>query len=257
MAGTHRAMLAGYDKTGIGDLAQALHDLGWQIISTGGTAAAVRAAGVPVTEVADLTGSPEMFNGRVKTLHPIVHGGILYRRGIDDADAERYGIPNIEHDADGPEDDARGAPGGVLGVGQRVDHPEELDDRTRPAVRDHQRHRPRRALDLGARLADEVQALRTDIDEVVGIAVDPLLAALPVVAMPPVFDQFGEEIRIGAGRPATIVGDRRLPRIGADEDRIAGRRERREGERHGPYATLHLKEQVSRRRVPWPRSGCA
>ena len=96
MAGTHRAMLAVYDKTGIGDLAQALHDLGWQIISTGGTAAAVRAAGVPVTEVADLTGSPEMFNGRVKTLHPIVHGGILYRRGIDDADAERYGIPNID-----------------------------------------------------------------------------------------------------------------------------------------------------------------
>ena len=55
----------------------------------------MRAAGVPVTEVAELTGSPEMFNGRVKTLHPIVHGGILYRRGIDDADAEQYGVPNI------------------------------------------------------------------------------------------------------------------------------------------------------------------
>ena len=91
-----RAMLAVYDKRGIPELAKALHELGWQIVSTGGTAATVRNAGIPVTEVAELTGSPEMFNGRVKTLHPIVHGGILYRRGIDDADAEKYGVPNID-----------------------------------------------------------------------------------------------------------------------------------------------------------------
>ena len=90
------AMLAVYDKAGIGDFARALHEIGWSIVSTGGTAAAVRDAGVPVTEVADLTGSPEMFNGRVKTLHPIVHGGILYRRGIDDADAAQYEIPAID-----------------------------------------------------------------------------------------------------------------------------------------------------------------
>ena len=97
MADTTRyAMLAVYDKAGIGDFARALSDLGWSILSTGGTAAAVRAAGVEVTEVADLTGSPEMFNGRVKTLHPIVHGGILYRRGIDEADAEKYGVPAID-----------------------------------------------------------------------------------------------------------------------------------------------------------------
>ena len=95
---THRAMLAVYDKSGIGDLARALHDLGWEIVSTGGTAAAVRAAGVPVIEVADLTGSPEMFGGRVKTLHPKVHGGILYRRGLaaDEAEAKQYAVPNID-----------------------------------------------------------------------------------------------------------------------------------------------------------------
>ena len=94
----HRAMLAVYDKAGIGDLARALHDLGWEIVSTGGTAAAVRAANVPVTEVADLTGSPEMFNGRVKTLHPKVHGGILYRRGHpdDEREAQENEIPNID-----------------------------------------------------------------------------------------------------------------------------------------------------------------
>ncbi len=99
MAGTvRRAMLAVYDKRGIPELATALHEMGWQIISTGGTAAAVRAAGVPVTEVAELTGSPEMFGGRVKTLHPMIHGGILYRRGLaeDEAQAEEFGIPNID-----------------------------------------------------------------------------------------------------------------------------------------------------------------
>src|SRR5580704_16853598 len=73
----------------------------------------------------------------------------------------------------------------VLGMSQRIDDVQELDDRARPAMGDYQRQRPRRALDLAAGLADEVQALRADIDQVVGPAVDRLLAALPVVAVPP------------------------------------------------------------------------
>ena len=97
----------------------------------------------------------------------------------------------------------------VLGMGERVDDVQELDDRARPAVGDHQRQRPRRILDLGARFADEMQALRADIDQVVGPAVDRLLAALPVVAVAPVVDQFGQEIGIGAGGPRAVVGDRR------------------------------------------------
>ncbi len=89
----------------------------------------------------------------------------------------------------------------VLGMGQRVDDVQELDDRARPAMRDDQRQRPRRILDLGAGLADEVQALRTDIDQVVRPAVDRFLAALPVVAVPPVVDQLGQESGIGARGP--------------------------------------------------------
>ena len=112
----------------------------------------------------------------------------------------------------------------ALGMGERVDDVEELDDRARPAVGDDQRHRPRRVLDLGARLADEVQALRADIDQVVGPAVDRLLAALPVVAMAPVVDQAVEEFGIGAGRPCAVVGDRRWSAAsgaGARRDRSA------------------------------------
>jgi hypothetical protein len=66
---------------------------------------------------------------------------------------------------------------------------------------DDKRHRPRRALDLGSGLADEMQALPADIDQVIGPAVDRLLAAVPVVAVAPVVDQLGQEIRIGAGGP--------------------------------------------------------
>ena len=94
-----------------------------------------------------------------------------------------------------------------LGMGQRIDDVQELDDRARPAVRDHQRQRPRRVLDLGAGLADEVQPLRADIDQVVRPAVDRLLAALPVVAVPPVVDQLGQEAGIGAGGPRAVVGN--------------------------------------------------
>jgi phosphoribosylaminoimidazolecarboxamide formyltransferase/IMP cyclohydrolase len=71
------ALLSVYDKTGVVDLASGLHAAGWRIISSGGTAAAIAAAGVPVTDVADLTGTPAILGHRVVTLHPRIHGGIL------------------------------------------------------------------------------------------------------------------------------------------------------------------------------------
>jgi phosphoribosylaminoimidazolecarboxamide formyltransferase / IMP cyclohydrolase len=72
-----RAILSVYDKTGLVDLAQGLVDLGWELVASGGTARALRLAGLPALDVADITGAPEMLGGRVKTLHPAVHGGIL------------------------------------------------------------------------------------------------------------------------------------------------------------------------------------
>jgi phosphoribosylaminoimidazolecarboxamide formyltransferase / IMP cyclohydrolase len=75
-----RALLSCFDKTGIAELGRALHDLGVELISTGSTAGVLREAGVPVTEVAEVTGFPECLDGRVKTLHPAVHAGILADR---------------------------------------------------------------------------------------------------------------------------------------------------------------------------------
>ncbi|HEX5388031.1 MAG TPA: bifunctional phosphoribosylaminoimidazolecarboxamide formyltransferase/IMP cyclohydrolase [Gemmatimonadales bacterium] len=75
-----RALLSVSDKRGIVGFAQGLVDLGWEIVSTGGTAAALRKAGVPVTTVEEVTGFPELLDGRVKTLHPRVHAGLLARR---------------------------------------------------------------------------------------------------------------------------------------------------------------------------------
>ena len=72
-----RALLAVYDKTGVVAFARALRELEVQLVSSGGTAATLREAGIEVTEVADLTGFPEMLGGRVKTLHPAIHGGLL------------------------------------------------------------------------------------------------------------------------------------------------------------------------------------
>ena len=93
-----RALLAVYDKGGIADFAAGLAALGWDLVATGNTRRVIAGAGVPVREVSDLTGSPEMLGGRVKTLHPLVHGGLLYRRGHeqDEAEIERYGIPAID-----------------------------------------------------------------------------------------------------------------------------------------------------------------
>ncbi|HVQ77703.1 MAG TPA: bifunctional phosphoribosylaminoimidazolecarboxamide formyltransferase/IMP cyclohydrolase [Candidatus Binatia bacterium] len=80
MRPVRRALISVHDKVGVADLARGLHELGIEIVSTGGTARLLRAAGVPVVDVADVTGFPEMLDGRVKTLHPAVHGGILARR---------------------------------------------------------------------------------------------------------------------------------------------------------------------------------
>src|SRR4029079_15439145 len=75
-----RALISVSDKRGIIPFAQGLIDLGWEIISTGGTATALRNAQLPVTAVDTVTGFPELLDGRVKTLHPLIHGGLLARR---------------------------------------------------------------------------------------------------------------------------------------------------------------------------------
>jgi len=93
-----RAILSVSDKTGIVELARGLNELQVQIISTGGTARTLSQAGVEVTQISDYTGSPEILGGRVKTLHPKVHGGILFRRE-DQAqmhEAVQHGIPPID-----------------------------------------------------------------------------------------------------------------------------------------------------------------
>ncbi len=91
-----RALISVSDKTGITDFAQALHNKGVEILSTGGTAKLLADKGIPVIEVSDHTGFPEMMAGRVKTLHPKIHGGILGRRGEDDAVMSEQGIPPID-----------------------------------------------------------------------------------------------------------------------------------------------------------------
>ena len=81
MAKIKRALISVFDKAGLIPFAQALLSAGIELISTGGTARALREAGLSVTELSDFTGFPEMLDGRVKTLHPKVHGALLYRRG--------------------------------------------------------------------------------------------------------------------------------------------------------------------------------
>ena len=76
-----RALLSVADKEGLAPFAAALEVLGFEILSTGGTAKALRAAGISVTDVATITDFPEIMDGRVKTLHPHIHGGLLARRG--------------------------------------------------------------------------------------------------------------------------------------------------------------------------------
>ena len=93
-----RALLSVYDKEGLVELAQGLSDLGWELVASGNTAARLAEAGIAHTEVAELTGSPEMLGGRVKTLHPKIHGGILADRTNPEhlADLEANGIGAID-----------------------------------------------------------------------------------------------------------------------------------------------------------------
>ena len=93
-----RALLSVSDKEGIVEFAKGLEELGWQILSTGGTFKLLKENGIKATEVSEFTASPEMFEGRVKTLHPKIHGGILHKR--DDAthvaQAKEHGIEGID-----------------------------------------------------------------------------------------------------------------------------------------------------------------
>ncbi|MBS0337750.1 MAG: bifunctional phosphoribosylaminoimidazolecarboxamide formyltransferase/IMP cyclohydrolase [Proteobacteria bacterium] len=91
-----RALVSVSDKTGIVDFARELAGFGVEILSTGGTAKLLAESGVPVVEVSDYTGFPEMMDGRVKTLHPKVHGGLLGRRGVDEDVMAEHGIPPID-----------------------------------------------------------------------------------------------------------------------------------------------------------------
>ena len=93
-----RALVSVYDKTGLTELATALHAAGVELVSTGSTASTIAAAGVPVTRVEDLTGFPECLDGRVKTLHPRVHAGVLAdtRRPEHLAQLDELGIAPFE-----------------------------------------------------------------------------------------------------------------------------------------------------------------
>ncbi|MCW5893522.1 MAG: bifunctional phosphoribosylaminoimidazolecarboxamide formyltransferase/IMP cyclohydrolase [bacterium] len=98
MAKITRALLSVSDKRGVVELARALHGYGVQLLSTGGTARALADAGLPVTQVSDFTGFPEMLDGRVKTLHPKIHGGLLGRRDLPEHTTamQKHGIEPID-----------------------------------------------------------------------------------------------------------------------------------------------------------------
>ncbi|WP_024851796.1 bifunctional phosphoribosylaminoimidazolecarboxamide formyltransferase/IMP cyclohydrolase [Hydrogenovibrio kuenenii] len=96
MKPVRRALISVSDKTGILEFAQSLSSMGVAILSTGGTYKVLSEAGLPVTEVSEYTGFPEMMDGRVKTLHPKIHGGLLGRRGKDDAIMNEHGIDPID-----------------------------------------------------------------------------------------------------------------------------------------------------------------
>jgi len=91
-----RALISVSDKTGVVEFAKTLANKGVEILSTGGTAKLLRDNDITVTDVADYTGFPEMMDGRVKTLHPKVHGAILGRRGMDDEVMTEHGIIGID-----------------------------------------------------------------------------------------------------------------------------------------------------------------
>ena len=98
MSHIKRALISVSNKKGVVDFAKALHAMGIEILSTGGTAKSLRDAGVPVKDVSEHTGSPEMLDGRVKTLHPRIHGGLLSRRDNpkDMEEIKKHGIDTID-----------------------------------------------------------------------------------------------------------------------------------------------------------------
>jgi len=93
-----RALISVSDKRGLVEFARGLSSLGWEIVSTGGTAKVLSDEKIPVIPIEKVTGFPEMMDGRVKTLHPAVHGGLLARRGVsgDLAALERHKITPID-----------------------------------------------------------------------------------------------------------------------------------------------------------------
>src|SRR5205809_1565821 len=98
MARIQRALISVFDKTGLVPFAQTLVAAKVELLSTGGTARALREAGLPVIELSDYTGFPEMLDGRVKTLHPAVHAGLLFLRGnaAHEAAIKKHGIVPID-----------------------------------------------------------------------------------------------------------------------------------------------------------------
>lgn len=98
MAKVRRAIISVSDKKGVTEFAKELHAMGIEILSTGGTARTLRDAGIPVKEVSEHTASPEMLDGRVKTLHPRIHGGLLSRRdnAKDTEETKKYNIELID-----------------------------------------------------------------------------------------------------------------------------------------------------------------
>ena len=97
-----RALLSVYDRTGLIEFASALVELGWDLVASGGTGKALSEGGLPVTSITQVTGVPEMLGGRVKTLHPAIHAGILARNTEDDiaADAGAEALPEVEDEWD-------------------------------------------------------------------------------------------------------------------------------------------------------------
>src|SRR6056297_2121719 len=93
-----RALISVFDKTGVDTFSKSLENLGWEIVSSSGTAKFIQSSGTNVKEISDMTGYPHMLGGRVKTLHPSVFGGILARRHFEEdlTDVEQYGIPLID-----------------------------------------------------------------------------------------------------------------------------------------------------------------
>lgn len=97
MTAKKRAIVSVFDKTGVVGLGAFLHQHGWEILSTGGTAAALRSGNIPVVDIGDITGFPEMLEGRVKTLHPRIHAAILARPTLEHLETlQRFGIEPVD-----------------------------------------------------------------------------------------------------------------------------------------------------------------